>query len=320
MKQPLSMICTMLVFACPVLGSNPLFFGADPSSLVSQDGRMWIYPTTNEPNWADQVDWHAWSSSDLVNWTDHGVIFSMQDSGWATKFAWAPDCAYKNGKYYLYYYFNKGNPGGGVGVAVSDKPEGPFKEALGHRLVTGHDPSLFVDDGGRAYLYVQDVAYRLNGDMISLASDKIDLDIDYRPKPFEAVYVFKRNGIYYYTIVAEFNRLIYYMGDSPLGPFRYKGESMDKYGGNNHHSVVEYGGKWILWYHGWVPGHHRRVRGEYLQFNPDGTIQKVKITDEGVGPLTCTGSSQESEKAPVGRRPAIYVGRECFEVMDIGTH
>jgi len=301
------LILTVLGWGLTASAKNPLFFGADPSGLAAPDGRMWIYPTTDEPNWDDQVDWHAWSSSDLVNWTDHGVIFSMKDSGWATKFAWAPDCAYKKGKYYFYYYFNKGKPGGGVGVAVSDRPEGPFKEALGHRLVEGHDPRIFVDDDGQAYLYVQDVAYKLNEDMISLKSEQINLEIDYRPKPFEAVYVFKRHGIYYYTIAAEFNRLIYYMGDNPLGPFKHQGEIMAKYGGNNHHSVVEYGGKWILWYHGWAPGRHRMVRGEYLKFNADGTIQTTAITEEGVGPLSGAPASGAKQAPASGSGPAIYV-------------
>ena len=105
------------------------------------------------------------------------------------------------------------------------------------------------------------------------------------------MYVFKRNGIYYSTIADGFNHLIYYMGDNPTGPFIYKGEIMEKYGGNNHHSAVEYKGNWILWYHGWVPGHHRRVRGEYLRFNPDGTIIPARITEEGVGPLTSRDSA-----------------------------
>jgi len=286
---------------------NPLFFGADPSALVAPDGRVWIYPTTDEANWNDQVNWHAWSSTNLVDWTDHGVIFSNTNSGWGSNNAWAPDCVLKNGKYYFYYYFNKGKPSGGVGVAVSDRPEGPFTEALGHRLIAGHDPRIFLDDDGQAYLYVQSSVYKLNDDMISLAGDKIDLDVDYRPKPFEAVYVFKRNGIYYYTIAAEFNHLIYYTGESPLGPFKYRGELMPKYGGNNHHSIVEYQGKWVLFYHGWVPGHHRMVRAEWLNFNDDGTIVSTPITEAGTGPLNCPPAAAAKQASLPSVPPPVYV-------------
>jgi len=88
------------------MGSNPLFFGADPSALVAPDGCIWIYPTTDEPVWDDQVNWHAWSSTNLVDWTDHGVLFSNTNSGWGINNAWAPDCTYRNGKNYLFATFN----------------------------------------------------------------------------------------------------------------------------------------------------------------------------------------------------------------------
>jgi beta-xylosidase len=219
MKQPLSMVCTMLVFACPVVGRNPLFFGADPSGRVWSDGKMWIYPTTDKANWDEQLDWHAWSSEDLVNWTDHGVIFHVKDSGWATGHAWAPDILYKDGTYYFYYYAQQGKPHGDVGVAVSQKPDGPFKEALGHPLIKGHDPGLFLDDDGQAYLYLQTSVTLLADDMISLKGKTLKLELDRSPsKKFEAVYIFKRNDIYYYTIADGFNHLIYYMSNSPTGP------------------------------------------------------------------------------------------------------
>jgi len=291
MKKVLFVILLLgLAQICPA--KNPLFFGADPSGRVWPDSKMWIYPTTDKADWDEQFDWHAWSSEDLVNWTDHGVIFHVKDSGWATGHAWAPDILYKDGNYYFYYYAQQGKPHGGVGVAVSQTPEGPFKEALGHQLIRGHDPGLFLDDDGQAYLYLQNSVTLLGNDMISLKGETMKLQLDRSPsKKYEAVYVFKRKGIYYYTIADGFNHLIYYMGDSPTGPFTYKGEIMEKYGGNNHHSIVEYKGRWILWYHGWVPGHHRRVRGEYLQFNPDATIIPAKITEEGVGPLTSSNTA-----------------------------
>ncbi len=286
MRRLFTTILILCLFTALAEAKNPLFFGADPSGRVWPDGKMWIYPTTDKADWDEQFDWHAWSSEDLVNWTDHGVIFDLRDSGWAKGHAWAPDILYKDGTYYFYYYAQQGDPGRGVGVATSDKPEGPFTEALGHRLIEGHDPGLFMDDDGQAYIYLQNTVTLLGDDMISLKGETMTLQLDRSPsKKYEAAYVFKRNGIYYYTIADGFNHLIYYTGDSPTGPFTYRGELMDKYGGNNHHSILEYQGKWIIWYHGWVPGRHRMVRGEYVHFSDDGTIPKITITDQGVGPV-----------------------------------
>lgn len=293
MKKYALVCLSLLVIVSGGWAKNPLFYGADPSGRVFPDGRMWIFPTTDKADWDEQYDWHAWSSEDLVTWKDHGVIFDLRDSGWATGHAWAPDILHKDGRYYFYYYAHQGEPSGGVGVAISDKPAGPYKEALGHQLVKGHDPAIFMDRDQQVYLYLQNKAYVLNPDLISIKGEGRKLVLHYKDgkdydevaQRYEAVYVFERNGIYYYTIADGWNHLIYFTGDNPLGPFTYRGELMDKYGGNNHHSILEYKGKWILWYHGWVPGHHRMVRGEYVNFNEDGTIQKIKITEKGVGPI-----------------------------------
>lgn len=110
---------------------NPILpdFHADPSAH-EWDGRMWIYPSHDIPGstgW-DMVDWHCFSSEDLVHWTDHGVIFSLKDVSWAEKWAWAPDCVRRNGLYYFYFPADDQ-----IGVAVADRPEGPFRTRWGAR-------------------------------------------------------------------------------------------------------------------------------------------------------------------------------------------
>ncbi len=293
------LLSVILMHAASSHAENPLkvdggsFYGADPSALVTSDGRLFMFPTTDNLDWDKQIGWSVYSSEDLVNWKDHGVIFDFEDSGWATNNAWAPDITEKNGKFYFYYYFrNSGKDTRGVGVAVADQPEGPYKEALGKPLLIGHDPAVFNDDDGTSWLYVQDRAYELGEDMISIKTGPINLGLEYRPKKFEAAYVFKRNDIYYFTIARAWNNLIYYTGESPTGPFNLRGEIMKPYGGNNHHSIVKYKGQWIIFHHEWVkgkPGHEgrqRRIRAEYLHFNDDGTIQLVSPTKEGISLAT----------------------------------
>ncbi|VGO13337.1 Xylosidase/arabinosidase [Pontiella desulfatans] len=281
----------LMVIGCAAFqaqAKNPMFWGADPSGVVARDGRVFVFPTYDLKDWSDQKFWECWSSSDLVNWTNHGKIFDTEMSGWGINNAWAPDITFKNGKYYFYYYFNNGKEHpGGVGVAIADKPEGPYKEALGKMLIRWHDPCIFNDDDGRSYLYAQNKVRELNPDMVSFKDQQdIRLEIGEVPDKYEATYVFKRNGVYYFTYAKKWNHLIYYTGDNPKGPFTYRGEIMKPYGANNHHSIIEHNGKWIIFYHEWAPKEsetsRRRIRAEWLEFNDDGTIKLVEVTEEGL--------------------------------------
>ena len=280
-------VTLLLLCSSFIKAQNPLFWGADPSGIVAHDGRVFIFPTNEKKDLNEQKDWNCWSSTDLVNWTDHGVIFNTEMSGWGIDNAWAPDIAYKNGTYYFYYYFQNGKKPGGIGVATSKNPEGPYKEALGKRLIPGHDPAYFEDCDGKSYLYVQDRVHILNDDMISVENEEpITLELTYKPDTFEAAYVFKRNGIVYYTIARGWNNFIYYTGDNALGPFEYKGEFMKPYGGNNHHSIIPYKDRWIIFYHEWAEDesdvHNRRIRAEWLEFEDDGSIKMVVPTEKGI--------------------------------------
>jgi beta-xylosidase len=294
---------------------NPLNFGnnirtADPSGHVWGDGKMYLYTSHDEECQEDfhMKDWYAFSSSDLVNWKTHGPILKISDLTWADNFAWAPDAAYKNGKYYLIFPAGTGfkdrvNPEKstkwmGLGVAVSDSPTGPFKDAIGKPLWTtpyANDPSLFIDDDGKAYLYFHGLkadyqVAEMADDLLSLKGGLQKMDMGgYEPK-MEGPWVFKRNGIYYFTMPENNRVLSYYTSKSPKGPWKYRGVIMEEEHGNNHHSIVEYQGQWILFYHRWLDTpetnckkKQRHVAAEYLNFNADGSIQKVKRTTEGVG-------------------------------------
>lgn len=306
-----SMLLYLLLITSNCFSQNPLNFGsdiktADPSGHVWKDGKMYLYTSHDEECQEDfwMKDWHVLSSSDLVNWTDHGACLSVDNLKWADNYAWAPDCAYKNGKYYFCFPAGTGikdriNPENstkwmGIGIAVSDSPTGPFTDLIGEPLWTkpyANDPCLFVDDDEKAYIYIPGYrVYELADDMKSVTGDFYKMDMGgYEPK-MEGPWIFKRNGKYYYTMPEENRILTYYMADSPKGPWTYKGVIMEQENNaNNHHSIVEFKGQWILFYHRWLDSDsscgkkQRKCCAEYLYFNEDGTIPEVKRTDKGVG-------------------------------------
>ena len=269
-------------------------FQADPSAHVFGK-TVWIYPShdiAGSTGW-DMVDWHAFSSTDLVHWTDHGVIFGVKDLKWASKYAWAPDCISRNGKYYFYFPADFQ-----IGVAVSKSPVGPFKDALGKPLIvrneggtTAMDPCVFIDDDGQAYLYYGQNDLRvvkLNKDMITKKGEIASVAV----KNFhEGIWMHKRNGLYYLSYPSNkgdsvANQLEYSIGKTPYGPFEYKGIILDNRSRNVHHSIVKFKDKWYLFYHVQGPSHYeRRVCMEYLEYNTDGTIKPIKMTKEGVSPV-----------------------------------
>jgi beta-xylosidase len=310
---PLLAIAGLLALAPGGHAQNPLNLGskiltADPSGHVWADGKMYLYTSHDEECQEDfwMKDWHVFSSSDLVNWQDHGAVLAVKDLAWADNYAWAPDAAYKNGKYYFCFPAGTGhkdrvNPAKstkwmGIGIAESDSPTGPFKDVIGAPLWKepyANDPCLFVDDDGKAYIYFHGsgsdyMVREMADDMRSVTDDFIKMDMGgYEPK-MEGPWVFKRKGIYYFTMPENNRMLSYYMSNSPKGPWKYQGMIMEEEGGNNHHSIVEFKGQWILFYHRWLKTDspcgktQRHACAEYLYFNDDGTIQPVKRTETGV--------------------------------------
>ncbi|MEC5384680.1 family 43 glycosylhydrolase [Uliginosibacterium sp. H3] len=320
MRNPLAFIRHVLLTAvllqfsalCPA--ANPLDFGsniktADPSAHVWQDGRIYLYTSHDQECQDDFLmkDWHTFSSSDLVHWVDHGPSLSVDKLSWADNYAWAPDAAYRNGKYYLIFPAGNGtkdrvNPKNstkwmGIGVAVSDSPTGPFKDAIGKPLWTtpyANDPALFIDDDGKPYLYFHGAGKdfhvaELADDLLSVKGGLQKMDMGaYEPK-MEGPWVFKRNGLYYFSMPENNRTLSYYTSNSPKGPWKYRGVFMnEEFESNNHHSIVQYKGEWILFYHRWLKDAsscakpQRHVAAEYIHFNADGTIQPVTRTQEGV--------------------------------------
>jgi len=292
----------LLIISLPVLllclvppatrAQNPILpdFHADPSARVFS-GRLYIYPSHDArgaTNWKSLVDWHVFASDDLKQWTDHGVAFSLKDISWAKEEAWAPDGIERNGKYYFYF-----PAGGQIGVAVSDSPTGPFKDALGHPLIKKGeagirymiDPNIFIDDDGQAYLYVgggrQLGVVKLKADMITRDGPVQRLEM---PGFYEGVWVHKRNAIYYASYPTRppkgnANVMVYSMAKSPLGPFECKGVILDNKSHNVHGSIAEFKDQWYLFYHVEGPSRwERRVCVEPISYNEDGTIRPVQMS------------------------------------------
>ncbi|MEY2932796.1 MAG: hypothetical protein RL033_3545 [Pseudomonadota bacterium] len=286
---------------------------ADPGALVL-NGRVYLYNSNDDDN-PIAGDYQmksivCVSSSDLKNWTDHGEVLRVPvNAAWASH-SWAPAAVERNGTIYLYF----GNNANGIGVAASSSPTGAFSDARGSALVDGStpgasgtdswifDPSVFVDDDGQAYLTFggngDDNAriIRLNDDMVSVSGSASALSV---PSYFEASWLFKQNGLYYFTYStspAVGQRIDYLTSTSPTSGFSYRGvvaEQPPANGNNNHHSIFQFNGSWYHAYHNrvvaaqaGVPTTYRRnLALERLAYNPDGTIQQVIYTTDGVPQL-----------------------------------
>ena len=324
-----------------VTGTNPIITGqftADPTARVFE-GKIYMYPSHDIPSvithhdgsaWFSMPDYHVFSSEDLASWTDHGVILRQEDVPWGKPDAyamWAPDCVCKDGKYYFYFPDAPARrPGFGIGVAVADRPQGPFtpqKEPI--KGVIGIDPCVLVDDDGTSYIYWSGMGLsgcKLNGNMLELDGRPVRLDRSL-PEGFkEGPFVFKRDGKYYLTypwVRENTETLAYAMSDSPLGPFEYKGLIMKESPTGcwtNHHSLVEYKGQWYLFYHhnDYSPDFdkNRSARIDRVYFNEDGTIQEVIPTLRGVGPV------KASSKVEIDRYSGIDGARiEYVDTTDL---
>ena len=295
----------MHLTASAPLSGNPLFPGwyADPE-IHCFNGRYYVYPTTSRP-FAEQTTFECWSSADLTQWTNEGVILRFADVGWSTNFAaWAPSCAERDGKYYL--YFSAGD-GAGLGVAVADAPTGPFRDAIGRPLVGYYphgaqpiDAHCFQDDDGRAYLYFGGhgvcVVAPLTPTMCAFNRDF--RNITPAPDYVEGPFMIKRQGLYYLMWseggwADHTYRAAYGIGSSPFGPFEYGGKILENdlavARGAGHHSVLRLPGtndEWVICYHrrplAETDANHRVVCLDRLTFRADGSMVPVTLTHTGV--------------------------------------
>ncbi|MEV4455480.1 family 43 glycosylhydrolase [Microbispora sp. NPDC049633] len=306
------LLCMLaLLPATAARADNPIIqtiYTADPAPLV-HNGRVYLYTGHDEDGstWFTMNEWRVWSSADMVNWTDHGSPLSVASFSWAKSDAWAGQTIYRNGKFYWYVPTTSRASGRmAIGVAVSDSPTGPFKDALGRPLVENGeiDPTVFIDDNGQAYLYWgnPNLWYvKLNADMISYSGSPTKINLTTagfgtrtgdasRPTLYEeGPWVYKRGNLYYNVFAAkccsEF--IAYSTATSPTGPWTYRGTVMPTQGGSftNHPGIVDFnGGSYFFYHNGALPGgggFTRSVAVEKFSYNADGTIPTITMTTTG---------------------------------------
>ena len=269
-------------------------YTADPAPMVYND-TVFLYTTHDEDDAEGfkMQDWLLFTSTDMVNWTDHGAVASLKSFDWVKRDngAWAEQVIERNGKFYMYCPIH----GNGIGVLVSDRPYGPFKDPLGKPLVWQKehwydiDPTVFIDEDGQAYMYWGNphcYYVKLNEDMISYSGDIVKLKET--PEHYqEGPWFYKRNGRYYLAFASTCcpEGIGYAMSDSPTGPWKTKGYIMrptEKSRGN-HPGIMDYKGKSYVFGLNYdllkleTNTHYERrsVSVAEMHYNEDGIIQEV---------------------------------------------
>jgi hypothetical protein len=317
-----------LLFTNNTPATNPLImdqFTADPTARAFE-GKIYVYPSHDIPaspgrgrtNWFVMEDYHVFSSDNLTDWQDHGVILNQTNVPWLNRASfdmWAPDCVFRNGKYYFYFPV-----GGRIGVAIADHPYGPFQpEQKPLQGAGGIDPGLLIAKDGSAYIFMA----RGRISVAKLKDNMVELDapaqvITNLPSTglIEGPFPFERNGIYYLTyphVQNKIERLEYATSANPMGPYTPAGVLLDESASGCwtvHQSVVEYQGQWYLFYHDkdLSPNFdkNRAIRADALYFNADGTIQKVIPTLRGIGIVNARSKIQIDRYSDISR-PGVSV-------------
>jgi len=316
--------CFLALAALTLQAQNPFvqtWFTSDPAPMV-HNGTMYVY-TGHDEDKADffwMQEWRVYSTQDMVNWQDHGSPLALESFSWADDRAWASQTIERDGKFYWYICAHSKISGGmAIGVAVSDSPTGPFKDAIGKPLFENGswdhiDPTVMIDDDGQAWLMWGNprVYYlKLNRDMISYegelgmlpmteeafgspAMNERERGKKYKDSYVEGPWLTKRNGVYQllYAAGGVPEHISYSTAPSPTGPWTYAGEIMPLCETNsftNHCGVADFKGHSYFFYHtGKLPeggGFGRSVAVEEFKYNADGSFPTIMPTDEGVQPV-----------------------------------
>ncbi len=297
------MLLTGLAALAAGHAQNPIVqtsFTADPAPMVYND-TVFLY-TTHDDDEAEgfvMQEWLLYTSTDMVNWTDHGAVASLKDFSWAAdNGAWASQVIARNGKFYMYCPVAQRNAWMAIGVLTADSPYGPFTDPLGKPMIVNSaediDPTVYIDDDGQAYLYWgnPNIYYvRLNEDMVSYSGEVVKCDVkpdDYQEGPW----FYKLAGRYYlaYASTCCPEGIGYAMSDSPTGPWRKQGTLMDHNpkSNGNHPGIIDYKGHSYLFGFNYdihklssdVHQERRSVCVAQFQYNDDGTIDELPFWDE----------------------------------------
>ncbi len=317
MKKKLALLIVFLGVAGIARADNPIIqtvYTADPAPMVYKD-TLYVFTGHDEDKakFFTMHEWRCYSTADMANWTDHGSPLGYKSFSWARGDAWAGQATARDGKFYYYVPMNRKGGGMSIGVAVANKPEGPYNDPLDKPLVLegdgNIDPTVWIDDDGHAYLYWGNPALKyvkLNKDMISYdksigAAGIVTVPLTAEsfgkrnndPKRAtlyeEGPWLYKRIGTYYMLFAASGipENICYSTGPSATGPWTFKGVIMPTEGGSftNHPGVIDYKGHSYFFYHnGALPGgggFARSVCVEEFKYNDDGSFPIIKMSKTG---------------------------------------
>jgi len=314
MRKILLTILLLPLVSFLAIAQNPIIkhiFTADPAPIVYRD-TVFLFSghdtaSVSATNYK-MPDWYVFSSTDLVNWKDHGSVLSPKTFSWATGDAYAAQCMERDGKFYWFvstFHKKDDRSGGGaaIGVAVSDHPAGPYKDAIGKALIVNEmtkdmkhawddiDPTVMIDDDGQAYLFWGNGSCK----WVKLKKNMIEMDGEITtimPKNYiEGPWVYKRKGLYYLLYASKGTKpemIEYCTAKNIAGPWAYQGIIQENVPNSftTHPGVLDYKGKSYFFYHnGALPtgGSYRRsICIDEMHYNEDGTIQKIIQTTTGV--------------------------------------
>lgn len=300
------------IYSQDKISGNPIFPGwyADPEAIV-YNKQYWVFPTYSD-KYEKQVFFDAYSSKDLVHWKKHSKVLDSSNVKWAKMAMWAPAVLEKDKKYYLFFGANDVHQGevGGIGVAVANQPQGPYKDLLGKPLidtiVNGAQPIdqfVFHDKDGQYYMYYGGWGHcnvvRLKNDFTGIIPfDDGKLYKEITPKEYvEGPFMFFKNNKYYFMWseggwTGPDYKVAYAISDNPFGPFERIGtvllQDPEIAKGAGHHSIIHNpkSDKWYIVYHrrpkGESAANHRETCIEEIHFDKTGKIIPVRISTTGV--------------------------------------
>lgn len=319
MKKSILTVLATAAACSTALADNPIIthvFSADPAAMVYKD-KVYLYAGQDDGDGRNYniPRWRVFSSSDMVTWKDEGSPLKPTDFEWSRGEAWAAHTIEKDGKFYWFVTCEHKNRGKAIGVAVSDSPTGPFKDARGTALITGDmtkdndnhgwediDPAVFTDDDGTSYIFWGNrFCYwaKLKDNMTELDGEIHEVPADQMVRFTEAPWVHKRGDKYYLSYASGFpEKIAYSVADSITGPWKPMGLISEGAQNSNtiHQGIITFKGKDYFFYHsgmiqfdqGAGKGHNgggsflRSVCLDYLHYNEDGSIKRVVQTTEGV--------------------------------------
>ncbi|MDC0584202.1 family 43 glycosylhydrolase [Bacteroidales bacterium] len=298
-KNIVTIVC--LILTIQAIGQKvflPHIFTADPSAHVwkHDTNTLWIYSSHDAPNTnhhATMADYHVFSTTDMVNWIDHGRVLSLDDVDWAAGYAWAIDAVYYNNKYYLVYCMVEEKTSMfRTGLAVSDVPQGPFDDIGFIKGVEwGQDPALFIDDDNTPYLFW---GLGKSGHVVQLTKDLTEAIpetyinlTEQLTEIFEGPWIHKYKGKYYCSYPALTGdewpeEMCYAMADKVTGPYKFMGKYIPQFkgqSGTNHGSIAKFKGEWYAFHHSaWLSNglsETRNINIDRLAYNQDGSIVTI---------------------------------------------